>query len=213
MNRSVARAGAVAGWIALAGIFGYHIGLQLAAGQRVSGTLDPVAIEAYYQHSIVATASVEQFLVLIPVLVFVLALRQALLVNERARFLATLGLLFAVAEIPVILTEVSLQAALVATAQSDGDVIPLFRYWDVLYNSGAYALEAAYAVAFALAMRDVAAFPRWMPKFGLLVGALQLVNMTAIWVGLPDQATLVGNVAFAVWFAGGAIGLGRLASH
>jgi hypothetical protein len=34
--------------------------------------------------------------------------------------------------------------------------------------------------------------------------------MTAIWVGIPDSLTLVGNLAFGAWFVGASIGLGRL---
>jgi hypothetical protein len=41
MDRSIARAGAWAGVIALVGIFGYHLTLMAVAGQRVSAA-DPV---------------------------------------------------------------------------------------------------------------------------------------------------------------------------
>jgi hypothetical protein len=60
-------------------------------------------------------------------------------------------------------------------------------------------------------MRDVPAFPRWMPRYGLLVAALQLINATALFVGIPDNATLVGNVGLLGWFVGTNIGLSRLA--
>jgi len=119
MDRSIARAGAWAGVIALVGIFGYHLTLMAVAGQRVSGTTDQVAISAYYQHQEIALLSVEQFVVVIPVLVFVVAVRETLANTPWTRFLGTIGLLAAVAEMAVIMTEVAAQAALVTTARAD----------------------------------------------------------------------------------------------
>ena len=207
---NVARIGAYAGWVSVIGIFLHNIGLMAIVGQRVSGTTDVAAIQEYYRHTIIAPASIAPFVVMIAVLVFTLALREILGALPGARFLANLGLLLAVAEVPVILTESSLQAALVTTATNGGDVLPLFRFWDVLYNSAAYALEAGWLAAFGLAMREARGFPRWLPRFSLVVAALQLVNMSAIWVGIPDSLTLVGNLAFGAWFVGASIGLGRV---
>ncbi len=209
---NVTRIGGYAGWISVIGIFGYHIGLTAIVGQRVSGTTDVAAIRSYYEHAVIAPASIAPFVVMIAVLVFALAMREVLAALPGGRFLANLGLLLVVAELPVILTTSSLEAALVTTATSGGDVLPLFRFWDVLYNSAAYVLEAGWVGAFGLAMREASAFPRWLPRMALLVAALQLVNMTAIWVGIPDTFTLVGNVFFAIFFVGGSIGLGRLAA-
>ena len=209
---NIARIGAYAGWISVIGIFAHNIGLTAIVGQRVSGTTDIAAIQDYYRHTIIAPASIAPFVVMVAILVFALSLREALGTLPAGRFLANLGILLAVAEVPVILTESSLQAALVTTATTGGDVLPLFRFWDVLYNSAAYVLEAGWVGAFGLAMRGAPAFPRWLPRFSLLVAALQLVNMTAIWVGIPDSLTLVGNLTFGAWFVGASIGLGRLAA-
>ena len=209
---NVARTGAYAGWISVIGIFAYNVGLTAIVGQRVSGTTDVGAIQNYYRHTIIAPASIAPFLVIVAIVVFALAMREILVAQTDGRFLATIGLVLVVAEAPVILTESSLQAALVATATSGGDVLPLFRFWDVLYNSAAYVLEAGWLAAFGLAMRGATGFPRWLPRFSLFVAALQMVNMSAIWVGIPDPLTLVGNVFFAVWFVGASIGLGRLAA-
>ncbi len=209
--RAIAAWGAAAGWAALVGIFGYHTALQLLVGTRVSGTTDRASIDAYYSHSVVPMSVIEQFLVLGLVLVFALALRTCIDGTDRTRFLATLGLCFAIAEVPVILTELSAQAALVVMVRAGADSVGLFRFWDVLYNSGTYALEAGLLASFGLAMRDDRAFPRWVPTAALVGAALQIVNMTAIWVGIPDAATMIGNLAFALFFAGGSVGLRRLA--
>lgn len=212
MHPTIARAGGVAGWTALVLIFGYHLAVQAVAGTRVSGTLDPSAISAYYHHEILAPASIAQVIVLPVMLVFVLALRAAASRNgELPRFLATVGAGLVIAELAVLLTEVSIQAALVTVASTGGDAVGMFRFWDVLYNSGTYVLEAGMLASFGLALRGDRAFPRWLPTFSLVAAALQLVNMTAIWVGIPDTATMVGNVALAVWFGGSSVGLGRLA--
>ena len=210
MRSDVARAGMFAGWISLVGIFGYHIGLSILVGQRVSGTTDASAIATYYKQPIIALASLEQFAVAAIMLVFMFALRETLSgASPRARSFATLGLLFALTELPVILVEVSLQAALVTTATSGGEVLGLFRFWDVLYNSGAYVTEAGWIACLGLAMRDSDAFPRWLPRFSLVVAFMQLVNMTAIWVGIPDAATLAGNMLLAIWLGASCVGLGR----
>lgn len=210
---TIARAGAIAGWLSLVSIFGYHMGLTILAGNRVSGITDVAAIQAYYRQEVIAPAGLLGFFSVIAMLVFVYALRESLAGGSpRARALATLGVLIVVAEIPVILVQLGIQAALVSVATTGGDILGLFRFWDVLYNSGAYALEAAYLVCFGLAMRDTAAFPRWLPRFSLIVAAAQVVNVFAIWVGIPDTATLPANMLFGAWFAGTSVGLGRVAA-
>jgi hypothetical protein len=208
----IARIGAVTGWLTLAGILSFSvIGPMIVAGQRVSGTLDATAIQTYYRHGALAPLNAGGFVIMLFFLPFTLAMRQLLLGDERSRFLSTLGFAFAVAAVPLYLTEYALQATLVGVAASGGDVVPLFRFWDILYNSAIYILEAGYAATFALAMRDVRGFPRWMPRYGLVVALLQLGNATALFVGLPDKATLIGNLALVGWFIGANVGLSRLA--
>jgi hypothetical protein len=213
MDTRIARVGAAAGWLSLAMIFGYHIGLTILAGQRVSGTTDAAAIEAYYRNGIIAPASILTFLAVLTISIFALALREALGGSTRTRFLATLGLVFVVVEMPGIVAQGALEATLVTIASRGGDIVPLFRFWDVLYNSGLYVLEAGWVAAFGIAMTGNPAFPRWLPRFSFVVAALQLINMTAIWVGIPDQVTLVGNMAFGIWIGAASFGLTRLATR
>src|ERR1043166_9241409 len=48
---NLAKYGAIAGWLTLAVIVTFSIvGPQIIAGQRVSGTLESSAIQAYYRH-------------------------------------------------------------------------------------------------------------------------------------------------------------------
>ena len=213
MGSNIAKLGSYAGWVGLAGIFGYHLSLTILAGQRVSGTTDVAAITAYYKQPVIAATTPEQFLVLVPMLVFGLALRETLATNQWSRFLATLGFGFMLAELPVIMAQTALEATLVTVATNGGDVLGLFRFWDVLYNSGAYVLEAAWILSLGLASRDVEGFPRWVPRFSYLAAALQLVAMSAIWLGIPDAATLPGNLLLGIWMGAMSVGLGRLASR
>jgi hypothetical protein len=209
MDRSIARIGALAGVISLVGIFGYHLTLMAVAGQRVSGTIDPAAITAYYRNQSIAMLGVELFLVVIPVFIFVVALRETLSTTPWTQFLATIGLVAVTAEMAINLTGVAAQMALVVTARSGGDVVGLFRFWDALYNSGAYALEATWVAVFGLAMREVGGFPRWLPGFSLVTAALLAINVMAIWVGIPDAATLPSALFLGIWFAATSLGLAR----
>ena len=212
MDTRITRVGAAAGWLSLVMIFGYHIGLTIFAGQRVSGTMDAAAIEGYYSHGIIALASILTFLAVVPISIFALALREALGVSTGTRFLATLALILVVVEMPGILAQGALEATLVTIASRGGDIVPLFRFWDVLYNSALYVLEAGWVAAFGIAMSGNPAFPRWLPRFSVAVAVLQLINMTAIWVGIPDQVTLLGNMGFGIWIGAASFGLTRLAT-
>jgi hypothetical protein len=213
VERSIARAGAWAGAIALVGIFGYHLALMAIAGQRVSGTTDAAAISAYYQRPEIAALSLEQFLVLIPMMVFFVALRDRLSTTPWNRFLVNIALVAVTAEVAVIIAEIAAQAALVATAHSGGEIVGLFRFWDALYNSGAYVLEATWVCAFGLAMRPAAGFPGWLPRLSFVTSALLAINVSAIWVGIPDVATLPSALFLGIWFGGASLGLARSAAE
>ncbi|MEO6207126.1 MAG: hypothetical protein ABIP77_04150 [Candidatus Limnocylindrales bacterium] len=212
MDRSISRTGAWAGVVAVVGIFGYHLALMAIAGTRVSGTTDAAVIAAYYQGPEIAPLGIAGFLVVIPMAIFAVALREALSVSPWTRFLATIGLVAVISEIPVLVTSIAAQAALIETARANGDVLGLFRFWDALYNSGAYALEATWVGAFGLAIRDAAAFPHWLPRYSLLTAALLAINVSAIWIGIPDAATLPSALFLGLWFAATSLGLARTAA-
>lgn len=213
MDRSIARVGSWAGLIAVTGIVAYHLGLQLVAGPRVSGTTDAAAIVAYYQNASVALFGVEGFLVLLPFLVFFIALAESIGVTQWTRFVATIAMAAGIVEIATLLVVMSTQAALVVGVQNGDAVVPMFRFWDVLYNSGLYAMEATWVVAFGLALRGRPGFPRWMWGWSMLTGALLAINVLAIWIGIPDPATLPSAVAISVWLVGTSLGLRRIASE
>jgi hypothetical protein len=217
MEHSVPRIGAWAGVITVIGIVGYHVALMILAGQRVSGTTDLAAITAFYGQSVVGVLGVSQFLVVIAFLVFAVALHATITHASISgtpvvRLFAGVALAAAVAEVPVVLTETAAQAALVTAVQQGESVGGLFRFWDALYNSGLYGLEATWVLAFGLAIRRLPAFPRVMVWLSLITGAMLGINVFAIWVGIPDAATLPSAVAIAAWLVGASYGLRRLAA-
>lgn len=216
MERSVPRFGSWAGLIAVVGIVGYHLALAVLAGQRVSGTTDVEAVQAFYGQSIVGVLGVSQFLVVIPFLVFAAALRETILeIGDRSaavpRLLVGVGLAAAVAQVPVVLTEIAAQAALVTAVEQGEPVGGLFRFWDALYNSGLYAVEATWVLAFGLALSAVIA-PRWMTWLSVATAALLAINVFAIWVGIPDAATLPSAIAIAIWLVAASLSLRRVAA-
>lgn len=216
MDRSVARVGSWAGWISFVGILGFHLALVALAGQRVSGTTDLAAIRAYYAQPVVAVANVEQFLVVLAVAVFAVALRETLVggvspdAAPATRLLTGVAMIAITAEVAVILVEGSIQAALVAGVAAGEPVVGLFRLWDVVYNSATYGLEATWVLTFGLAMRSTLGFPRFLGWFAPVAAVLLFVNVFAIWVGIPDALTLPASLALSVWLAAAAFGLGRL---
>jgi hypothetical protein len=216
MERSVPRIGAWAGIIAVTGIVGYHLALMIIAGQRVSGTTDTKAIATFYGQSAVGVLGVSQFLVVIAFLVFAVALRDTLVdeANESStiQLLTGIALAAAMVEVPIVVTEIAAQAALVTAVQLGEGVGGLFRFWDALYNSGLYGVEATWILAFGLAMRGARPFPRFMSWLSPLAALLLTVNVFAIWVGIPDAATLPSAVAIAAWLIGASIGLRRISA-
>jgi len=207
---SSTRIGALAGWLTLAGILAFEvIGPSVAVGQRVSGSTDRALIEAYYGNSVLVAFGLGQFAIIIGFVVFVTALREALVRSEQATFWANAGFAFALVAAALLLVRSAVEMALVRALAAGTDILPTFFAWDFTYNGALYAMEAGYPTVFALAMRAWRSTPRWYLGLALLVSGLQLVNMTSLAIGLPFAAALPGNAAFAVWFGVTAWILGR----
>jgi hypothetical protein len=202
--------GALAGWLTLAGILAFEvIGPSLAIGQRVTGSTDRGQIEAYYANSVLVWFGIGQVAIIIGFVVFVTALREALVRREQTSFWANTGFAFALVAAALLLVRSAVEMSLVRALAAGTDILPSFFVWDFTYNGALYAMEAGYPTAFALAMTGWRSTPRWYLGLALVVSALQLVNMTSLAVGLPLAATLPGNIAFAAWFGVTAWILGR----
>ena len=199
---STARIGSIVGWLTLAAILASEVlGPSLAIGLPVSGSTDRAVVEAYYTHEALLPLGLVAMATIIGFLVFISALREVLIRLDGAAFWANAGFAFAIVAAALLLVRTALQMALVRGVATGGDIMPTFFAWDFTYNSALYAMEAAYPLAFAIAMRAWPGTPRWFLGLAALVAVLQLTNMTSLVVGLPMAATLPGTIAFVAWFA------------
>lgn len=194
-SNSAAIVGGLAGLTGLFGLLAFVIvGPTLVAGPRVSGTLDEAAVRSYYAHGELALLSLGSFLLAPVLLLFFAALDQTLRDHGAPGFPSRLGFYLGLANVPLYLLTAALGAAMVTLAQTGQPLLPMFRLWDLYYNSAGYALEVGFLAAFAAAMRGARGWPRGLWRLGLVAAALQVLNMTALWLGLPDAATLPGNL-------------------
>jgi hypothetical protein len=53
--------------------------------------------------------------------------------------------------------------------------------------------------AFGLSIRAAGGFPRWLPGLSFVTAALLAINISAIWVGIPDVATLPSALLLSIW--------------
>lgn len=199
-RRVAARLGAWTGIAMFAGILAFVVvGPQVVAGERVSGVVDEAAIRAYYDHPALLWLATASFLVPPLMLLFFLSLREVVGTTPGRRFLATFGVLAAAVEAPLLLGQSALSAALVEQATTGGEVLPLFRTWDYLYNSGADAVEIGWVLAFSLAARGIAGFPRWFAVHGAVAAALLLVIVFLLPARVPDQVHLLLYLPVIAW--------------
>jgi hypothetical protein len=203
------RIASLAGWLTLVGILAFEvIGPMVTAGARVSGTTDRARIEAYYANDALLWFGLGAIVVVAVFVVFVSALRGELAQHGDSPW-TDVGWACALIAAALLLTRTGLQMALVRGVDSDADVLPLFFAWDFVYNAAVYAMEAVYPLAFALALTSIVGTARWYLGLSMAVAAFQVVNMTSLVVGLPEAATLPGNVAFAAWLGATAWVIGR----
>ena len=208
---SPSRVGSYAGWVTLAGVLAFEVfGPLTAAGQRVTGTSDAATIAGYYRNSGLLPLALGAFLIMPPFVALIVSLRRSLVEQGANAIVAEVGFAIALVAVPLLVAKTALQMALVRVVETGADPVALFVSWDYLYNSGVYVIEGSYIAAFSLAMRGTVGYPGWLSGLGFVTAALQLVNMTALVVELPDAATLPGNISFAIWLGGIAVVLGRM---
>ena len=213
---SVQKLGGIAGLLTVIGIILFGIVVPSAiAGQRISGTLEISQILSYYNHP----ALIGTFWTIGPVvfffLLFILAIYQTLrdYASPVTRLLLLAAVLAVVIEVPLLITQMSLQWTLVTIAGQHAAATDLatrtsletaglviFRFWDILYNSLLYWTEAAYLIFFSFVFLKTRVFAHWIGWLSLATGAYQIFNTTAIPLGVPDTLTLPGNILFMVWF-------------
>ncbi|HLB66950.1 MAG TPA: hypothetical protein VJN63_00505 [Thermoplasmata archaeon] len=192
----------VAGLLLIVLVFAYEVigPVALAAAPRPSGSLDRNAVNAYYAHPGLAPLALVGFATAPLLVYFFFALRERLSDTPRARLWATLGLSFVVAEVPLIVGGAALHGAMVTIASGGGDAFPLFRFWDLYWNSGSYLLEASFMFPLAVAMRNSVGFSARVAWMTTIVGLLLAGSALVLWAGLPSAAAFPSNLAFAAWF-------------
>lgn len=209
---NAALAAGIAGLVTAAGIIVFEIVLPgLVTGQqRVSGTTDEATIRSYYDHAALGPVALGGFLIAATAIVFFAGLDHDLRSRGASPFMAKLGFYFGLANAPAYLLTAAFGATLATLAAGGVALLPIFRLWDVYYNSGAYMFEVGFLSCFSLAMRTSTGWPGWMSWLGFVTAAAQSFNALAFWLHVPDAATLPGNVLMLVFL--GACG-GRLVQH
>jgi len=153
---SNARIAATAGWLTLAAILASEVILpSLLIGSPPTGSMDRVAVEAYYAHESLLPLGLVAIATIIGFVVFATALREVLLALGDRAFWANAGFAFALVAAALLLVRTALQMALVRGLASGSDIMPTFFAWDFTYNTALYAMEASYPVAFAMARKSI----------------------------------------------------------
>ena len=211
---SLARTASIAGIVAVVAIVTVEVVIPLAVtgSSPISGSLDRETITAYYGHPGLEWAlGFGLFVVAIPAfLVFAVTTRELAAADERARFLATLGLAFALCAAPIYVVKGAIAASLVVVTGNGLDPLPLFRVYDLVYNGAVYPLEAAYVLGLGLAAAAMGAGASWLRWVTIGTASILFLNGLVLYVGLPSAVAMPGNVLFAIWLAATSVALWRL---
>lgn len=207
------RVGALAGWTSLLGVVVVLVILPTAiAGQPVTGTIDPGAIRAYFSHPELAfSLAYVNALIVVAIVPFALALRRNLGSTQRAEFFANVGLVAIVVTAGLYLIQGALAAALITAVAGGFDVVPVFRFYDVLYNGVADIWEGLWIGSFSAAiLSGGSVFPRWVGWLGISLGALRWIKALGPFAAIPPALALISGVVFFLWFAMADVGLTRI---
>lgn len=215
MDGWVVRIGAVAGWIFLIGVLVVLLILPtLIAGQPLSATVDADRIRTYFAHQELAPliGLFPPFLS-VAVVTFGLALREVFRDRPGAHFYATGGLAFLLVTSALYVTQAALAATLITLATTGGEeIVPVFRFYDVLYNNAADVLEGTWILGFSLAMLKSSTFPSWIGWVGVVVAVSRWAKAFAPFTGaFPDAILALLGVFLFVWLGATVIQLTRLA--
>lgn len=206
-----------AGWSLLAitaSLLIAHGGSMIVAGQRVTGTSDFQLIQEFYSYRELLPLYWQHGLGVVIFGGFIIGFHRFM--RDQAtktidRLLLATGVIAAASVIPLALTELGLQAALVqlSDTQASEAILGVFASWDWIYNSFFYWLEAVWVGAFSLLLLRTQALPRWIAVLGLVVASLHVFHSAVLMLGLPDAVTLPGTALFLVWFIATGIQLVR----
>jgi hypothetical protein len=212
---ALSRTASIAGLVAVLSILTVEVAIPsvVTGGPPISGTLDRATIAAFYGHPGLEWAlGLGLFALAIPAfLVFAVSIRELARDDPGARYSASIGVAFAVSAVPVYATKGAIGAALVAVVGSGLDPVPLFRFYDLVYNGAVYPLEAIYVLGLGLAIATVSG-TRWVRTLTVVAATILFLNALVVFMGLPSVTAMPGNIAFAIWLAATSAVLWRLES-
>jgi len=214
------------GFVLVISAFLVNLTPTFIAGQSISGTLDAGAILAFYNHPLFAGIYVYWSLTSFYLIILALALRYAL--KEAAstsvrELLLTPAIALVIVEAALVIVQSAVQSTLVtlagtyaasgsgaARAGLEAVALSLFRFWDIMYNSLLYWVEAGWLLLFSIVKLKGRTFAHWIGWVGGVAAILQVVSALAIPLSFPAGLTFPGNIALALWFIAVSVSLIRL---
>jgi hypothetical protein len=198
MTRSFLRFGFVSGVLMLLAVISFGIlGATLVAGQPLPANAPEPAVRAYFAHAALAPLAMWQFPAALLGAAFTAALAERLAGTEGAPWARlAFGLFLALAALFVACA--ALTAPLVDAAMAGAPIMATYRLYDVLYNSGADALEGGAALLFGVALLAAreARVAGWL---GVAAGVAHVPLVLEGTLGLPSAVRLLGMLVFVAW--------------
>lgn len=213
MSPFAIRLGAVAGWFALVGvIFGLVVIPTSIAGQPPTSASAAADVRAYFAHAeLIVLLGLATGFIALAFIPFGLGLRAAVAAgSDRDRAFADVGLSVLVVAMTINLVSGALGATLVDMARAGGELAPLFRLHEVLYNGLADVLEGAWIAAFSVALLG-GAMPRWIAWFGIVFGLGHWIKAVEPFMVLPAAIDLLFGPLLLIWFLATVVALTRIA--
>jgi hypothetical protein len=191
-----------------------HGGAQIVSGQRVTGTDDVDAIRAFYDRAGLLPLFWQHGLGIILFAGAVVTFRRYLMgaaTSPVDRAFVDIGTLIAAAVVPLALTELGLQMAMVQVSGSSGGdgLFGVFAAWDWIYNSAFYWLEVGWVFCFNFVALRTRSLPRAVAVIGLVVAAAHVFHSAVLMLGLSDLLTFPATALFMVWFIATGVSLVR----
>ena len=213
-SRFTLRLGAIAGWIAFAGVVGgLTIVPMILAGQPPTIRTPLADVARYFGHSELITlyAVVGVAVAAVPIVPFGMGLREMTGGSSpRAAAVAGMGFFLLVASIPLYVVSSALGAALASLAGVDASIFgPLHQVYELLYNGAADVLEGAWIGGFSVAML-LGTGPRWIGWLGVTLALSRFVKAFIPVTSLvPDAVSALSGLLFLAWFLAMVVALTR----
>ncbi len=214
------------GFVLVISAFIVNLGPTIIAGRNISGTLDASAILAFYDHPLFAGIYIYWSLTSFYLIILALALRYALKEAEASsltELLIATAVALVIVEAVLVIVQSAVQSTLItiagayaaagssaARAGFEAVALSLFRFWDIMWNSLLYWVEAGWLLCFSIVVLKGRTSAHWIGWVGGFAAFLQVVSAMAIPLNFPAGLTFPGNLALAFWFIAVSTSLIRL---